>query len=91
MTFVPPPETEVLGIPVERWYSRDLMDQARMTTKQRYTYFFTMCSAEAKLLSTKGNFVGEKPERPIDVAQMMREREAAFQRALAYQMEIMDD
>ena len=81
----------VRGIPADRWIHRDLCDIARMTDKQRMAYWIAMSTASAKLLMTKGNLVGEKPEKPLNIATMVRQHEAAHQRAMAYQMEVFQE
>lgn len=81
----------VQGIPEDKWIHKDLMDIARMTDKQRHAYWVTVSTAQARLLITKGNCVGEKPERPLDINRMVKEHEAAHQRAMAYQRQIVEE
>lgn len=90
MTFNGQLET-IRGIPEEKWMHRDLMDIARMTDKQRHAYWVSVSTAQAHLLITKGNCVGEKPDRPLNITQMVKEHEDAHQRAMAYQRQIVDE
>jgi hypothetical protein len=84
------PET-IRGIPEDQWIHPQLMDTARMTDKQRHAYWYQIGRSQIELLMTKGNFVGEKPDRAPTLETWVREREAAFQRALDYQMEVFRD
>jgi hypothetical protein len=80
----------IRGIPEDQWLHPQLMDLARMTDKQRIAYWRAMGEAEIRLLNTKGNLCGEKPEHPIKIEDWVKGQERAHQRAMTYQYEVLN-